>query len=703
MKSTIHTFLNELGFPQQTCPDGIESSYMAIDEDHVISRDKDGNVVSRFRDLRWNFSYYASRELKIGFNKIYETDTSQGKVVYNDLKICCLYLLYFPRFNSIRAVISAAEQLFFFADYAVEKRISFRQALCDISPLSAIVNNKNLSNSEKYRKLANILSSYNRLGKLSAIFPSFNFSPDKESYGFALKHAKFFKKDRVVNQTPVIPTRLLSEVISECSRTLSSIFYETTMIENGKRLLLYEVIEKLLDNTIDICTDAASRTSATCIESPSSKTIHSMHHQLYFSAFQISCWNALKPFCISDYDELKLFFSYCFSCGRTLTQIFTGMRFEESSNVPYNGFEQVSLEGEDVYLIRSWTTKLEVESARFAKWFTSELYVSFNKSIQTLVKIFYLKYKGIDIDVLDQSMYPLFPAISGKTQVNPFFHYPSFRKFLNRSGWSPHIKFTPQMTRFLITEEDMLELKKQASWRNWLREGYSIGEEFPFTSHKFRRSLVVYAARSGLVSLPSLQSNLQHLTQTMTAYYAAGASYADNFILEGRNDSFQMKSLKSFVNEFRDEQLDVEVDAIWDQVVYTDDVLFGSFGSFLQRKKEAGELPTIFESRESIQKAVKKGRLAYKKTPLGGCCALTPCDKATFTSITACVLCENAVFNKLSATKLEKTLNDMRVKLSQFHSESPFAIQINREITAIESVLLSYRKTIEGRNNDAGI
>ncbi|MEZ8187558.1 hypothetical protein ACED29_17255 [Shewanella sp. 5S214] len=700
MSKFIPTFLEDLGFDSSICPDGIHPNYLAINENHVISRDKVGNVVSRFKDLRWDFSHYASRELRINFTRFYEADKTDSKEVYDDLKLCSFYLIYYPNFKTMRTVDGAIRDLFFFADNATKKGISFRQSLNDISALQEIEVNNKLSESEKFRKFSSILASYNRLGKLSALFSAFDFYPENKAYKFVLKCYHIFKKNRIVNQTLVIPTRLFAEIITECSHILGSIFSETDFIFNGKKLLVHEVIERLLADSISICLESSNNDKFTCIDQIPNNIWNSRRWSLRFSKSQERYWKALQPFGISHFKDLKVFFSYYFSSGRALVMIFTGMRFEESSNVPFNGFERISLEGEEACFIRSWTTKLESESARFASWFTSDLFIDYNKSIQTLVRIFYSKYKSIDIDSVDQSMYPLFPALVGKTQINPFFNHPSFNNFNAFTGWRPYEPFTSAPTRFCVTDEDIDELQRLNPDSDWQSRGIKVGVCFPFANHQFRRTLVVYAARSGLISLPSLQTNLQHLSNKMTAYYANSASYADNFILANTDESSGNKSLKAFVNEFRDEQCDAEVDSIWEDVVKTDDILFGVYGSFLQRKKELGTMPAIFESRDNVRKAVKKGKLAYKKTPLGGCCSLSSCEKAAFTSITACVLCENAVLNSVSAVKLEVTRHNFNLKLAQFDPRSPFALQIKKEIKAIDTALSNRIFSIEGNKNN---
>lgn len=701
MNKIAPAFLHDLGIDHQSHPDGIEPDYLSVSENHVISRDKLGHVVSRFKDIKWDFSHYVNREIRLNFERFYDSDKSNGGEVYQDIKLCCFYLFYLPKHRAIRTSIIAAENLFVFGDIALKNGVSFREALDDISIIESIASEERFSGKEKYSKLSRILASFNRLGKISSSFPAVCFVPNTETYSLALKYYNTFKKNRTFSQTPVIPTRLFSEIIIECADTLNTIYLETGIVIDEKNMLVYEVIEKLLEDTISICLSSLELPSESeCIDFMPRKYFRSKVWTLRFSKEQEVYWNALKPYGISNFKELKSFYAYFFLCGRCLTQIFTGMRVEEASSVPFNGFESYDIEGDKIYFIRSWTTKVESESARFTRWFTSDFFVDFNASIQIMVRIYYSKYKAIDIDSVDQSKYPLFPAIVGKTQTSPYFNYPSFNKFTSNHGWRPYAPFTKNPVRFCITNEDMKELQQQDRMIDWEEKGFKVGDYFPFASHQFRRSLVVYAARSGLVSLPSLQSNLKHLVQAMTAYYAVGASYAENFILSSKNDSRESKPIKSLVRDFREEVSVAEAELMWEEMIEAEDELFGVHGAFIQRRKNTGTLPIVFESRESILKAVKKGKLAYKKTPLGGCSSVEFCEKATFISITACVLCDKAVFNNVSVSKLKKAKCDFNNKLLKFDMDSPYAHQIKKEIRAIDTILSSRIASIKAKNNE---
>jgi hypothetical protein len=73
-----------------------------------------------------------------------------------------------------------------------------------------------------------------------------------------------------------------------------------------------------------------------------------------------------------------------------------------------------------------------------------------------------------------------------------------------------------QRTFPTITQEDIVELKLIDPHRAWEAEpDFAVGAGWPFTRHQLRRTLALYAQRSGLVSLPSLKRQLQHITQEM--------------------------------------------------------------------------------------------------------------------------------------------------------------------------------------------
>ncbi|WP_446918805.1 hypothetical protein, partial [Klebsiella pneumoniae] len=83
----------------------------------------------------------------------------------------------------------------------------------------------------------------------------------------------------------------------------------------------------------------------------------------------------------------------------------------------------------------------------------------------------------------------------------------------------------------MITKEDIFELKRIDPFRDWDSESkFNIGQYWPLQTHQLRRSLALYASKSGLVTLSSLRRQLQHLSAQMTLYYSRGSAFAQDLI-----------------------------------------------------------------------------------------------------------------------------------------------------------------------------
>jgi hypothetical protein len=164
--------------------------------------------------------------------------------------------------------------------------------------------------------------------------------------------------------------------------------------------------------------------------------------------------------------------------------------------------------------------------------------------------------------------------------------------------------------------------------------------------------LAIYAQRSGMVCLPSLRRQLQHITKEMSLYYAKGSAFARNFIEDDPED-YKLHMAK----DWREAKPLSEALAYLRAVLLTEDELFGGAGTFEQQKKNRG----ILMSREITIRKFKRGEMAYKETPVGGCIKVGECDQVGLRVLeTQCILgCKNLV-GKLP--KLERLI-DRQAKL----------------------------------------
>jgi len=132
-------------------------------------------------------------------------------------------------------------------------------------------------------------------------------------------------------------------------------------------------------------------------------------------------------------------------------------------------------------------------------------------------------------------------------------------------------------------------------------------------------------------------------------------------------------------------------------ILEQDDVLFGIRGTGLETQK--GKLRNLYSDRKNTEKLIKAGQLHYKETPLGGCTLDTNCDRLGFAYTTACVTCDNAVFDHSSVKKLEIVKNALEKQLSKYESGNYFHDQLRIEIESIDKVLEKRITLIEVTKN----
>jgi hypothetical protein len=256
----------------------------------------------------------------------------------------------------------------------------------------------------------------------------------------------------------------------------------------------------------------------------------------------------------------------------------------------------------------------------------------------------------------------------------------------NSSSLSMNSLFSSDLMR--ISEEDIEYLERFEPERNWRQSKYAVGNIWHIKSHQFRRSLAVYSAQSGLVSIGSLQSQLKHLCQEVTFYYGNGAERAGNI--------FDIESKNHMAHQFLQEKPIADYTAwVW-QILFSDEKLDGINGRVIERTIKANtpeKQTVIHQDRKKTIKQFKDGQRAYTETPLGGCETTTPCDKKLTHSITACIDCTKA---DLKPSKVSRTIDSMTIFVN---SLTPNSVEYRTERSELEK-LIKLQKRMKG-NNDA--
>ena len=348
-------------------------------------------------------------------------------------------------------------------------------------------------------------------------------------------------------------------------------------------------------------------------------------------------------------------------------QLFTGMRDDEALSLPFNCLETHSINNSDHYIVIGRTTKLNNSRKKYARWVANLDAATAIKTAQKIAETIYSTF-GIKTEELHscEKYYPLFVSVgylafAGTSVVPQDNRFRPNKIDLTRM---PRLRMTLQP---VIHEGDTRELEQIDPHRAWRADTkFSPGNTWVFTSHQLRRSLALYAQRSGLVSLPSLRRQLQHVTNEMSLYYAKGSIYAKNLI---GDDKLHFGSI------WQETKSESEGLSYIINVLLSDDVLFGGHASWIKNKIISTDGTASFD-REKTLLQFKRGEIAYTETLLGGCTSTEICKQPALKWInTECLNngCKNLV---CSIPKLDrviaaqtKLLNSLDQELVEYRTE----------------------------------
>ncbi|MFM0665842.1 hypothetical protein [Paraburkholderia sediminicola] len=431
--------------------------------------------------------------------------------------------------------------------------------------------------------------------------------------GYPVADKKFIKSIKGVSrrfvdslkQHPPLPTRIYSQILSVLSR-------ELTEFQLIAQAYLDLASECALNPLRSRSTRQRSRETDFMEEegghSPMADLLEKFGLKAYFTA------KKLNP----DAPGISAGLSFIMTVIRVTIQAYSGMRDGEISLLKYDCLEVRKDHGRTHYVIHGVTTKLNSNRPKTTAWVTSSEGARAIELAQKIIKLSYTFFmrdndSDLTIDEMPLMASTAYIGLTGKRWAES--------RDMNRMRaghtpkWTSRYRVLVQPT---ILEEDLSELEQIDPHRAWRSEKkFQLGVPWTFTGHQLRRSLALYAQRSGLVSLPSLRRQLQHITEEMSRYYAKGSAYAENFIA-GHGEHF--------AKEWRNTQPISSALSYVQNILRSDDVLFGGHGNWIEnRLRDANGVIDV--NREITLMRFSKGEIAYRETNLGGCTKVGPCDK----------------------------------------------------------------------------
>lgn len=342
---------------------------------------------------------------------------------------------------------------------------------------------------------------------------------------------------------------------------------------------------------------------------------------------------------------------------------YTGMRVGEVSILPLRDvvveFEHM---GTTHYELRGSTHKLHKGIKLSTTWITSHQGARAVQLAQRIARVIELLH---DTPPKPGQQALLFPSSKHpyKSISNESFH----RDLTSLRGI-----LCPVIEQSDIEELDRLELA-----RGWARDDIVVGKHWPLAFHQLRRSLAVYAHRSGMVSLPALKAQLHHITQEMATYYSGGFSRAVNLVFDKKHFSHEWQAAKAESSYF----------AYAFALLFSDEDLLGTG---VQRMANTVESRT----RQDTLRLFEENKLAYRETPLGGCVSTDACKTDPLEPIPYECLETNCVNLVVFSKRLDHVIKFQEVAVTTLESDEAGSVEHRLEARHLE-VLLKARDRLK--------
>lgn len=669
--------------------DFAEISRSGIDPATIMSTDKAGLPLSRFEDDEWDYSFQQGALLN--FSSWHEGE--QDELFYElklQMKSIFFVLIATPearfreRFKTHPNYLAVLRKMAKLAhrsgcSFANASNNSFFQAAIRQSIANTVGDPVRISGNSAPSLLKKIRYVETRPDTASVLGISL-FSP--EDYEHVLTLLSKSNKDRTSERTPLIPSNIYAGLIDSLSKEITYIepyldairsFFDRYYSDLEYFCFSYNTYKSKRRNMIEK-TKIWGNEFPHDVDKPHPKKFQSRDESKKESGlsdvFDTRCNQV-------SYKGLWLYLTELQKACSLTCLVFSGMRMHELEVMPYNCIERVSVKGfGEVIALKTHTSKLnQGEYSKPMLWVTNELTARAVHIAQVIADCFAMHMNGT-ANLPDKSKMPLWFSLRPTAQKRLIhYDYPT-RTMDGLSTWKP-------LSNLLVDQEAIDELETFDAFRDWRLK---VGQAWPFANHQFRRALVVYASRSGMVSLPSLGSQLKHLSLMMTALYAENSSFAENFILD---DEGNIPESHGVVREFREERLFNMSLSFHENVIKAKSKLTGGTGKFIQKDKERGRLPKVMSSRKETEKGMREGQLSYIDTVVGGCMRKEVCESYGVDDVVPCVFgCPDSIIGGDGGKKLKAYAEDLEWGLEELDKGSPAYRTTESELRKIKVKLL---------------
>ncbi|WP_111811616.1 site-specific integrase [Acinetobacter soli] len=611
--------------------------------DTIISYSSDGEALSLFKDNIWDFSAYihsplSNKLINFDFFNYCKNIELRNKIIYEYKLI--IYGFIYCNTNNLKSVSIST----ICTGHAYALRSLFKIAIDCNTSLNNLSNNNFLIKKiflhlsfisrERFGDFSHI---FKKMSALSIIFQDHNFN-------LTIEQERFLSKIKYKLNRPDVKQHLV---------VTTDLYFRLILLIDDKLDEFKKISEKIF------------------------KTLLSDDFNLYINSNDID--SNIQSFYsknnLKNTGDLKIYINKITDLALTKIIMFSGMRHSEALLLPYDCLESIIIKNKTIYILNGYTSKLTKSGPIKVTWISSH---QVKVPVEILQKIsrFYLDYLNVDFKLVDKNKLPLtlYETYKYRKRPNPIYDF-NHKRIIRLKRTLNYFNFDSK-----IDEKSLKELELTTSISNLSKYNIEIGLDFPFTPHQFRRSLTVYAARSGLVNIPALKAQLKHIKHDMTLYYANNSLKALNLFDDELTESFREEvAMDGFLN-FKEDVID------------SLGKIYGGEGSRLQNAKDSSMIPLFLSDEKIALQDIKEGKMVYRRTPLGGCSRIGDCYEITELNITSCLSCKDSIFSDRTIRALEIARKNFKNQLNNICKDNPFYKHLQDEIDQIELFLNKHQK-----------
>ncbi|QHS14680.1 hypothetical protein [Shewanella sp. Arc9-LZ] len=647
---------------QDLLPDRYTSTSGRPSPNFVVGRNLEAKAISHFKDNTWNWSYYTSRGVRC-FLDFKILQGSNKSIDYNDVMDEAKLIIFSISWLSPDENLSATTTLFY---------LRFLKIISDFG--GAELGLINALNSESFiKKVSKGISPHfitylvSLYGKLNRIVHSVvDVKPPRKRLLDKLKKISY---DHYTSheQHPPVPSRIYLYLLAE----LNSIISEALDVKASLGKMITDLGEnKLLGQTKSTQDKIFIKDGV-----PFGKRSYEPIWKVYVEKQGSNMVELINNYKISDRVSFTLYIRDLLDAINLSLLAYTGARKVEIFNLKEKCLVTKVINNKTVYLIEGETSKLNKGIVRRAVWVTSED-AAHACELAKVIAFGLYKFSGESGE--NKRLTPI--GISRMIHQHREGRKGDIPTGAEGRLFNPNGIFGCKFRAMVVSEVDMKELALIDPFRDWpSHKKIKLGEPWPLTAHQFRRSLALYASKSGLVTLPALRRQLQHITDRMAAYYSNGNSSAIN-IIGGGND---------FIDDYIDEQPLSQFASYVKNVLMSDERLFGGHGNWIN-KADGTQKQIILGDRQRLFEQFKNREKAYEVTLLGGCTSGLPCKEKAMKNIAACLDCTGSV---IDPERLTRVINSQKALVNKLN---PSSVEYRTEGADLK-LMVQYQDRISGK------